>query len=238
MCFPSPPPAAHFRSDGRLPGVARIEDRLRRKSEDPRADAREHGPEIPARETVVADAALEDRVPGKREASGLVVIDDGVGRMPRRVDHAEPDRRIGLEQNLVAVPHDGQIIEQNRRAAEDREIPLGVLCVVLRVLVREDRASERLPHRRDASRVIEMPVGQEDLLEDPAMFPDERDETLPLRARIDGESVSRRIVDEKERVFLKIPLHGDGHDHPAFLLSGCDEKPPARVRGRRLWVPG
>ena len=52
--------------------------------------------------------------------------------------------------------------------------------------------------------MVKVAMGEQDLLNCPAIFPDERKQFLPLRARINDKSMLRSIINVEKAVFDRV----------------------------------
>lgn len=80
-------------------------------------------------------------------------------------------------------------------------------------LVDIDRDVRFLPDRRNAADMIEVPVSQQDLFNDPPVFTAETHQIMPLCAGINEKAVLCFIVYPEIAIDLEIALDGHAGDH-------------------------
>ena len=121
--------------------------------------------------------------------------------------------------DLVAIVQIRHTLHRPTANAKSGKIHSGIQQVAVSIFMGINRNTQCLPQLVDSTGVVEVAVGQQDRLDDPAFTPYDVQQLIRLRAGVDQESVSGNIVDIEKAVFFKIALHG----HTAYhsLIGVC-----------------
>ena len=153
-----------FRAYRRLFRVAGIECRIVRKSQNLLDDALHKLPAIPSRILIRSRPTLEDRVAHKGKAISGVMEGRGVRRVSRRVNGRQHRSGMPLKGKYRAILKEVSIPHNDMFPAILREVDPCILQIVRAVLVDVHRDIQLPADGFDAADVVEVAVGQQDLL--------------------------------------------------------------------------
>ena len=193
---------------GRL-GMAGIENGRLGQGENPFPDAGQQLLPVSTGVLIVSDAAPEYRVAHEGNAILRVVECGGIRRVPRRVDRPQHGRRMALQRECSAISEVFGSMYNHVFSAYCRQVQVRIREICGPVFVDIHGEVQLTLQRLDASGMIEMPVGKQDLLDCPDFALNDPGDFISLRAGIDQEAVARILVDQEIAVDFKIAPNRD-----------------------------